>query len=330
MAATKTVPPHFTRLCAKLRGLNANGRLAVCCFMSALVNGERIAALIDQIARERMKCPRCASAKFGRHGFTNGLQRYRCCACGKTFNGLTGTPLARLRLKDKWLAYLDCLRDPACTVKRAADKVNVHANTSFRWRHRFLHWVKDDRPAKLQGIVEADEMFLLESQKGAKHITRAPRHRGGVAGKRGISAELVNMVVARDRSGQTVDFIAGRGALTAEALHAGLLPKLQADVMLVSDANAAYRRFAGEAGIAHEWVNLRKGVRSRRQTDTGEAIHVQNVNSYHSRFKKWLRHFNGVATRYLDNYLGWQWAIDMGRIPNSERFLRAALGHFGR
>jgi hypothetical protein len=51
---------------------------------------------------------------------------------------------------------------------------------------------------------------------------------------------------------QTIDFIAGRGALTADALHAGLLPKLQADVMLVSDANAAYRRFASEAGLAHE------------------------------------------------------------------------------
>jgi hypothetical protein len=57
---------------------------------------------------------------------------------------------------------------------------------------------------------------------------------------------------------------------------------------------------------------------------------VQNVNSHHSRFEKWLRHFHGVATRYLDNDLGWQWAIDVGRIANSERFLRAALGHFGR
>jgi hypothetical protein len=44
----------------------------------------------------------------------------------------------------------------------------------------------------------------------------------------------------------------------------------------------------------------------------------------------WLRHSHGAATRYLDNHLGWQWAIDMGRIANSERFLRAALGHFGR
>ena len=330
MTTATKVSPHFTRLCAKLRGLNTNGRLAVCCFMSALVNGERIAALIDQIARETMACPRCASRQFGRHGFANGLQRYRCRACGKTFNGLTGTPLARLRLKDKWLAYFDCLRDPACTVQRAAEKVQVHANTSFRWRHRFLHWVKHDRPATLQGIVEADEMFLLESKKGDKHLERKPRQRGGVAGKRGISDELVNIVVARDRAGGTIDFIAGRGALTADALHDHLLPKLQADVMLVTDANAAYRRFALEAGIAHEWVNLSKGVRSRRRENGGEAIHVQHVNSYHSRFKNWLRHFHGVATRYLDNYLGWQWAIDMGRIANSEQFLRAALGCFGR
>ena len=66
----------------------------------------------------------------------------------------------------------------------------------------------------------------------------------------------------------------------------------------------------------------RQGVRVR------EAIHIQNVNAYHSRFKRWLHHFNGVATRYLDNYLGWCWAIDLRRIGNAERFLAAALGHF--
>jgi transposase-like protein len=235
---------------------------------------------------------------------------------------LTGTPLARLRLKGKWLAYFDCLRDPACTVKRAAEKVAVHANTSFRWRHRFLHWAKLDRPASLAGIAEVDETFLLESQKGQKQLDRKPRKRGGVAAKRGISSELVNIVVARDRARQTIDFIAGRGALKASALHQHLLPKLQPDVLLVSDANAAYRKFAREAGIAHHSVNLRRGTRTRG------AIHVQNVNSYHGRFKGWLRHFNGVATRYLENYLGWRWAIDGERIATAEQFLRAALGKF--
>ncbi len=321
-AVRPVVRPHFTRLFARLTRFNTKQRLAVCCFLSELVNGERIAALIDQIARENMACPHCHGKRCGRHGFANGLQRYRCCACRRTFNGLTGTPLARLRLKGKWLSYFDCLRDPACTVKSAADKVAVHANTSFRWRHRFLQWTKLDRPASLAGIAEVDETFLLESEKGHKQLARKPRKRGGVAAKRGISSELVNIVVARDRARQTIDFIAGRGALKASALHQYLLPKLQPDVLLVSDANGAYRKFAREAGIAHQSVNLRQGVRSRG------AIHIQNVNSYHGRFKGWLRHFNGIATRYLENYLGWRWAIDGKRIDDAERFLRAALGKF--
>ena len=326
MASSKTVSfpvrPYYKRLFARLTRFNTQQRLTVCCFLSELVNGERIAALINQIARANLKCPHCEGMQCGRHGFANGLQRYRCRECRRTFNGLTGTPLARLRLKNKWLAYCDCLRDPACTVQRAAEQVAVHPNTSFRWRHRFLRWTKFDRPASLAGIVEADETFLLESQKGQNNLNRPARKRGGVASKRGISAELVNIVVARDRGKGTIDFIAGRGALKASALHDCLLPKLQRDVLLVSDANAAYRRFAREAGIAHQSVDLRQGARVRG------AIHVQHVNAYHGRFKNWLRHFNGVATSYLENYLGWRWAIDGERIGNAERFLRVALGYF--
>lgn len=40
------------------------------------------------------------------------------------------------------------------------------------------------------------------------------------------------------------------------------------------------------------------------------VYHVQNVNAYTSRLKTWMRRFHGVATRYLDSYLGWFRAID--------------------
>jgi hypothetical protein len=197
--------------------------------------------------------------------------------------------------------------------------VNVHANTSFRWRHRFLQWARLDPPARLTGIAEADETFLLESEKGHQQLSRTPTKRGGVAATRGITQSLVNIAVARDRGGATIDFIAGQGALKASVLHQLLLPKLHSDVLLVS---AAFRRFAREAGVAHQSVNLRQGIQVRG------AVHVENVNAYHSRFKTWLRHFNGAATRYLENYLGWRWAIDLDRIRTAERFLRAALGQF--
>ncbi len=33
--------------------------------------------------------------------------------------------------------------------------------------------------------------------------------------------------------------------------------------------------------------------------------HIQNVNNFHSRLKRWLQRFNGVASKYLEHYLAW-------------------------
>ena len=280
------------------------------------------ADIIEEAAREDLSCPKCGGTRLYRHGKVNGLQRYRCRACNRTFNALSGTPLARLRLKACWLDFLDCMFDPATTVRVAADSIGVHKNTSFRWRHRFLTVSKMDRANRLQGIAEADELYLLESEKGSRSLARPPRHRGGAAAKRGTSAEQVCVLVARDRSGQTLDFVTGRGPVTKAQLKRCLPPVLDKDVLLVSDSNAAYRYFALEEGITHRAINLRAGVR------VDGAIHVQNVNAYHSRFRGWLRHFNGVATRYLSNDLGWRWAIDGKRIDSPDVLLRAAMGVF--
>lgn len=282
---------------------------------------EKVAEVIEQAASERRNCPRCASARLHRHGHVDGLQRYRCADCGKTFNALTGTPLARLRHKPKWLDYLDCML-VATTVRRAAKEVQVHKDTSFRWRHRFLALTKNDRPNRLHGIAEADELYLLESEKGARNLERKPRKRGGAATKRGISDEQVCVLVARDRTGQTLDFVTGKGPVTKAQLLHHLLPVLDHDVLLVTDANAAYRYFARDSGISHQFVNLSAGERVRG------AIHIQNVNAYHSRFRLWLDRFHGVATHYLSNYLGWRWALDGQRINSPDALLKTAMGAF--
>jgi hypothetical protein len=198
--------------------------------------------------------------------------------------------------------------------------VGVHKNTAFRWRHRFLTLPKADRDFPLSGIAEVDEMFLLESEKGSRHLNRPPRKRAEPAKKRGTSAEQVCIVVSRDRSGKTVDFIAGKGPVTKAQLHRGLAPILDPDVLLVSDSNASYRYFAKEAGLTHQAVNLRKHQRVKG------AVHVQNVNAYHSRFRGWLAIFHGVATHYLPNYLGWRWALDKKRVDDPLVMLRAAVG----
>jgi transposase-like protein len=205
------------------------------------------------------------------------------------------------------------------TVRASAGVIGVHRTTSFRWRHRFVAAAARDRPAVLSSIVEVDETYRLESQKGARNLTRRPRQRGGVARRRGISREHDCLLVARDRSGQTLDFHTGRGPVSAAQLHARLRPVLPADVLLISDAASAYRAFARQARISHEAVNVAAGRRARG------AIHIQNVNAWHSRFKSWLARFRGVASRYLANYSGWQRLLDERRLYTPIHWLSAAI-----
>jgi transposase-like protein len=311
----------FKRFLEQVGQLTKRQRRLLAGMLRPQESSAQVTELIESAVAPAITCPRCGAKKPHRHGMVDGMQRFRCVACGRTFNSLTSTPLSRLRKKPRWLDYLDCILE-STTVRAAARLVGVHKNTSFRWRHRFLDITKNDRPQQLDGIAEADELYLLESEKGARKIDRPPRKRGGAATKRGISDEQVCVLVARDRTGKTFDFVTGLGPVSKRQLHQCLPPILARDVLLVSDANAAYRYFAREAGISHQSVNLRAGERVRG------AIHVQNVNAYHSRFREWLHRFHGVATRYLPNYLGWRWAVDCNRIASPDALLRSSLGVF--
>ena len=64
----------------------------------ASVSGEPEAVrLIEGAFAAAPRCPHCAAARLQRWGHASGLRRYRCAACRKTLNALTGTSLARLR-----------------------------------------------------------------------------------------------------------------------------------------------------------------------------------------------------------------------------------------
>ena len=91
----------------------------------------------------------------------------------------------------------------------------------------------------------------------------------------------------------------------------------------VWSAMSAYARakiLVNAANILHVSLNLSAGER------TWGIYHIQNVNNYGSRLKTWMRRFNGVATKYLDSYLGWRRMIDRdGDGLPAERWLTAAV-----
>lgn len=312
---------QFNDLLNNIKELTLPEREALSQLLGEVNEEQKVYDMIERRFKEQDCCPHCGEVKYYRHGFSHGLQRYRCQSCKTTFNALTGTPLARLRNKERWFSFLETIIN-ANSVRYAAKKLEVSKTTSFLWRHRFLTFIKDDKATELSGITEADETYFLHSEKGNRNLNRKARKRGGKASKRGLSKQQVCVLVARDRTGNTTDFITGRGNMSAARLSKCLSPVLKKDAVLVSDGGRAFKRFAQDTGLTHEVVDASKKQRVRG------AFHVQNINAYHSRLKNWIGQFNGVATKYLDSYLGWRRSLDCHKNITPELLLLSALGSF--
>ena len=131
-------------------------------------------------------------------------------------------------------------------------------------------------PPKLTGIVEVEETYVLESQKGNRNLDRKAHRRGGKASKRGLSDAQVPILVAVDRSGTTTCSVLP--SVTADNVQAVLEPRIDDDILLVTDGNNVYPPCAKSLGIKHEALNQTAGERVRG------AFHIQTVNNRHSRF----------------------------------------------
>ena len=243
-----------------------------------------------------------------------------CRGCTCTFNALTGAPLSGLHQRGKWLAHTQALSQ-GLSIPRVAERLEVAWSTAFRWRHRFLQLPSQRQASALRGIAEADESYFLASCKGQRGLLRRPRRRGGkaLAGCKG--SEYTPVLMARDRSGATANLILQTSK--AVSVQTALKPLLPPDTILCTDGSVTLASAARALGVQHQAVNVSRGQRVRG------PWHVQNVNAYVSRLRAWMQRFKGVATKYLDAYLGWFRMLDrsgpMGLQP--ALVLGAAMGN---
>jgi hypothetical protein len=62
----------------------------------------------------------------------------------------------------------------------------------------------------------------------------------------------------------------------------------------------------------------------RGQTKTRDS---SSERVYHGRFKEWMRHFHGVATKNLPSYLSWRRTIErLGAASDPEAWIMGAAG----
>lgn len=194
---------HFLGLLSRLSRKQRDELAAV------LVDGDREAAVVAVLETrlgDHPCCVHCQAERPYRWGLSHGLQRWRCRDCRRSFNALTGTPLARLRKKACWLDFAETLSE-GLSVKAAARQCDVAVSTSFRWRHRFLR-AGGAEEETLSGIIESDETFFRLSFKGSRDwkdgkapLKRAAKKRGSGAKNEDKIVEQVPVLITRDRSG---------------------------------------------------------------------------------------------------------------------------------
>lgn len=301
---------QFERLLDSLAGLSPNQLDSLHLAIDTRRQHGRALRSIET-ARPGLGCPHCHALNVVKNGQSHGLQRYRCNACSRTFNAATGTPLSRLRNKERFFQQGECLAE-GLSVRAAAEALGVAVSTAFRLRHRFLSSLVAHQPTQVSGLLETDETYFRESQKGVHKpkrpgsgtLERKSRHRGGKADKNAKGKvsrkDLVPVLVGRLR-GQP--HVADRVLTAMDAAQAtnALRSWVGPDTLLCTNGSGALRKAATDLGITAKSIAV-----SHHGRVSNEGFHIQSVNNYQQRLKSWInRDLRGVSTSYLPNYLAW-------------------------
>lgn len=277
----------------------------------------------DFVAKERFAngrvCPLCGCIHVVRNGHRkDGTQRYVCKDCGKSFVIATNSIVSGTR-KDLsvWEQYIDCMMN-GLSIRKTAVACGIHRNTAFLWRHKILDALQnmaDD--VTLDGIIEADETFFAISYKGnhSKSKTfampRKAHKRGHSTHIRGWSQEKVCVPCAVNRNGLSISKITNTGRVSTRDLHHIYDGRIKTNSTLVTDKMNSYVRFTNANGI--DLVQLKTGKAKKG------IYNIQHINSYHSQLKRFMRGFNGVSTKYLNNYLVWNNLVNYAKESDMEK-----------
>jgi transposase-like protein len=262
-------------------------------------------------------CPQCDGRRLQRWGQASGLQRYRCTACLRTCNPLTGTPLARLRRRDLWLGHAAAMGEGA-SLRTAARRLGVHHHTTFRWRHRWLVRPARAQAQQLGGIVEVAAVPFHPTGESWPTGCRVAIEAVGTPSPRPPPRPTVHALIVCDRRAGRADALLP--GLDGPAIAAVLLPLVgAAPAVLCSTGEPAFATAAQAIGVPHRLAGGR--------CDDGSGGDLENVRGHVERLTAWMRRFRGVSTRYLAHYLGWRRALEREPFgPGLATWLSLAIG----
>ena len=244
-------------------------------------------------------CPHCESSAR-RNGRKDGIQRYLCKTCGKTFAETTNTAMFSSHSGE--VVWRQVIRDTLDGVPIAgtASALALSTDTVFRMRHKILLGLEAEEarnPTVLEGVCEFDDTYVLESLKGGRKIPedyyRQARKHGAVAQKPGISNEYICISTGIQRDGSAYCYTVTRSTPSKNEIAAAFDGHIGEATLALCDGAKSYN-VLGEndnCDVVHVSDENKSGF-----------YHTNTANGLHSHIKEMYKHYKGVATKYLNRY----------------------------
>lgn len=289
---------NVTLVLAQAKALSKQGQQELLIQLEEyIVLGSQVTQVAKEVKEMRFSKGRVCCYCEGTNVVRNGVQRYLYRNCNRSFSHLTNSATYRSKKTlDKWLKYAKCMLN-GYSIRKSAEEVEISIATSFFWRHKILNCISEFLGVvSVGGVVEADEVFFAYSYKGTKtaNMPRPSRKRGKQVKKRGIRKEQVCVGTALDRQGNIIIELLCTGRVTTNELERLYGNRIGENSILCTDRHKSYIQFATDISLDHKRIK-----RGRNKDD------INYINSIHSNLKKWMAKFNGVATKYLANYMKW-------------------------
>lgn len=212
-------------------------------------------------------CHRCGSLMIVKNGKRpNSIQEYKCKDCNTKFTLFSNTILEKTNWHwDIWVVVLQMTIngfsiDSMINVLEGDYGCNgINRKTVWLLRMKLIHALASIDMPVLTGIVQVDETFIRESQKGSRKLVnyvglkynRKPRY-GSMPSKLGVMGpEFATLTTAIDDRGYCVCKVSSLGKLTKE-LFVDLFEKhINNPAYICSDANDVYENHCELFDIPH-------------------------------------------------------------------------------
>lgn len=258
-------------------------------------------------------CPICGSDNAVSFGYSpEGLPRYRCSECGKHYTLLSNTIFhSTNKTFDTWALYLTLMTFNV-PLEMAEEVCGMSRPTAMLWRQKVFATVDGyQEHLYLKDRVWIDETYIFDSTL---------LHDDNFKQKRGLSKNLICIVVAIDVHKNTYAVICGHGKPSATRIYKALKDHIVKGSTIVHDGEKAHNMLIEKLELISEAY----------KADTKDKNYLENmalINNMCSWLKRYIYRFIGMRMDNLQSYLNW--FVYLFRVkgaadhwPKMERILR--------